>query len=244
MAHSVSQFIYMKENIFLYKEKKNNTVRKREQQSTKQSKSCLRSGTNWIRIILFCRRKRRFSKHSLEINSKWYSEEDYQLNHVTKDIFDHDITHCRDEIRIIYISVRQRDSGDQNDKYDEEKDKLEYIYCVPIIQFSGASPFKSAVDVSVGNHTSVKIDACVNLELGFTIVGENVLDNLRLNHDDLGNCEDFVTSGEEGFKIIGEHMVKLRKGVKCIEVRVIFVSKVSDIHMAWDIAVQLGCVNH
>ena len=150
MAHSISQFIFMKENIFSYKLKKSVTVRSSEKQPTRQSKYWLRPSATRIIETLVCKGTRRSSKEHLKTNSMQYSAEDFHLNQEAKDIVYHEnTTICRDEISIIYITMLKLETGDQKD----ERDKLEFNYCAPIIKFDGASAFSSFLDVSVENHT-------------------------------------------------------------------------------------------
>jgi hypothetical protein len=88
-----------------------------------------------------------------------YSREGFQLNQEAKDIVYHEnTTICREEISIIYNAMLKLETGDQED----ERDKLEFNYCAPIIKFDGSSAFPSVVDVSVGNHSFINIDAWVH----------------------------------------------------------------------------------
>ena len=100
------------------------------------------------------------------------------------------------------------------------------------------------LQVSVDDKDFIDVDACLDLELDITIAGENTLDQLKLVNEDLNVCKDTVkVQGGDALDILGEKLIMFKKDQKQISSRIVFMSNVYGIHMAWFTAVELGCLN-
>ena len=121
------------------------------------------------------------------------------------------------------------------------------VYFVPKIHLEIPAPClqtTDSVDVLIDEDTIANFDVCIDLELDVTIAGEDVLELMGLGENNLRICKDDLRVPDHpDVEVIGEQLMQFQKGLKRVQVKIVFLRQVSGLHMSWFTAVSLGCLN-